>query len=132
MRGAAAYGSPSLSGFCAVYRVFAFVLKIRHFFFFCHSTSAAAAQAVSVHPHRLCFGELCGVFESSPGQKVLSDVLQKRARQLCKLSGLLRVLYKVFRCAVQHEQRQRKAGIDFLLLVHTKKYIVKVSSQKGK
>ena len=28
VRGAAAYGSSSLSGFCAVYIVFAFVLKI--------------------------------------------------------------------------------------------------------
>ena len=102
------------------------------FFFFCHSTSAAVAQAVSVHPHRLCFGELCGVFESSPGQKALSDVLQKRARQLCKLSGLLPLLYKVFRCAVQHEQNQMMTGIDFLLFVHIKKYMVRVSSQKGK
>lgn len=103
------------------------------FFFFCHSTSAAAAQAVSVHPHRLCFGELCGVFESSPGQKVLPADLQKRARQLCKLSGLLALLCKlVFRCVTQYEQNQRMAGIFFLLLVHIKKYMVRVSSQKGK
>ena len=81
-----------------------------------------------------CVSASCAGFLSLPqGRKYCQMSCKKGLRQLCKLSGLLALLCKlVFRCVTQYEQRQRKAGIDFLLLVHIKKYMVRVSSQKGK
>lgn len=127
VRGAAAYGSPSLIRFlCGIYSVRLCSQNTLTFFFFFVIVHQLLRHKPSACTRIDCVSASCaGGGESSPGQKGLP--------QLCKLSGLLSLLCKlVCRCVTQYEQNQRMAGILFLPLVHIKKYMVRVSSQKCK